>query len=992
VIGRLGTAFAVLAVVGSSCSRPREPPASDAPSSPREVSHEPAAGAEASKDAAAVTALGESTYLRGEFDSARALWQAALAQAHATHDSVWQGRILTWLGLAAYRQGQYSQARLIGEQALALKLQFGARTDLSRSYNALGLLAWNEGRLADATVLFGQAAGSARTADDAAGLAKAANNLALVHTELGDFAKARDGFLETRRSGHRLRDARIEGGALTNLGMLDVQMGDPGSAIESLRAARALYRSIGYETGEQNALGQLGTAFDALGEPRLAFAALDSALELSRKEGLRQEEASNLELIAGLHRQAGDLHRALELYDRANRLNGELGLAVEEGTDLRSEAEIHSVLGRPDLAREYMGRALEIHRAAGARLQELRDHLLLADLASATGEASEVADHLHAADRLAAALDARTARVEVALGKAVIGDRAGNGRGVLRVLGVARGDLSRGGYAAEWQAAALRGRAYARLSLLDSAAVAGREAVAAVERFRGNFGSGFLRTSYAADKAGAYADLVDVLLRMGRTGEAFEIADAGRSRALLEHLGAPGAKPTMRGGTVRGLAESEVMLRRIDTLVSRLDVLEETPPGERDASARAQARSMAAKLAEARSAYETRLVQVAERDAAGAAFLGGRRAGVSEVQRALLPGEALLEYFVVPERVILFVVTLEDVRSVATAIPLEDLARRVRLARDLLAAPASRSEGVGDVLSALHALLVAPAEQAEALRGVRRLVIVPHSVLAYLPFAALQREGTGRYLMEDYSLLQLPSAAAFAVLRSEVSREVEGSRPVGQAAAFAPFPGALPGSAREARVFRRAVSGAVTHEGASATEARLRDALASGGLVHVATHGVMNVRNPMFSRIELARSSGRSEDDGRLEVHELLELRINAPLVFLSGCETGVGAAWSTQFARGEDYATLAQAFLYAGARSVMATLWRIGDEGAAAFAERFYARLPAEGPAEALAAAQRELLNDPRYAAPYYWAAYQVSGDGGPLPRAHTGAAMSVE
>ncbi len=742
---RLWGLIVVLGIAGWSCSKPRDTPESGSPSPPGGVPTHLATRPAAPPDPDSLIGHGESVYLRGEFDSARALWQGALTQARATHDSARQGRILTWLGLAAYRQGNYTQARLIGEQALALKLQARVRGDLSRSYNALGLLAWNEGRLADATVLFDKAAGSARASNDEAGLAKAANNRALVHTELGNFAEARAGFLETRRSGHRLGDARIEGGALTNLGMLDVQMGDPRSAIASLQTARALYRSIRYETGEQNTLGQLGTAYDALGEPRLALAALDSALELSRKEGLRQEEASNLELIAGLYRQAGDFHRALDLYDRANRLNGELGLAMEEGTDLRSEAEIHSVLGRPDLAREFAGRALEIHQAAGARLHELRDHILLANLASATGGQSAVANHLRAADRLAAVLDARTARVEVALGKAVIGDRAGDSRSVLRALSVARGDLSHGDYGSEWEAAGLRTRAYARLSLLDSAAIAGREAVAAVERVRGNFGSGFLRTSYAVDKATAYADLVDVLLRLRRTGEAFEVADASRSRALLEHLGAPGAEGTLRGSTVRALVESETMLRRIDTLVSRLDVLEDTPPGERRATARAHARALAAELAEARGAYETRLVQVAERDAGGAALLGGRRTGVSEVRRALRPGEALLEYFVIPDRIVLFIVTPEDVRSVVTETPLEDLARRVRLARDLLGAPAPRSEGVSEILSALYALLVAPAERVERFRarsGWSSFPIRSWRICHLRRFSARERGGT----------------------------------------------------------------------------------------------------------------------------------------------------------------------------------------------------------------------------------------------------------
>jgi CHAT domain-containing protein len=154
----------------------------------------------------------------------------------------------------------------------------------------------------------------------------------------------------------------------------------------------------------------------------------------------------------------------------------------------------------------------------------------------------------------------------------------------------------------------------------------------------------------------------------------------------------------------------------------------------------------------------------------------------------------------------------------------------------------------------------------------------------------------------------------------------------------------------------------------------------------------MNSRNSLFSRVELARGTGGSRDDGRLEVHEVLALRVRAPLVVLSGCETGVGAAWSTQFARGEDYATLAQAFLYAGTRNVMATLWRIGDQGAAAFAERFYRHLALMPPADALAAAQQDLLKSPRYGSPYYWAAYQVSGDGKPVFDPHSAGKVSVQ
>jgi CHAT domain-containing protein len=134
----------------------------------------------------------------------------------------------------------------------------------------------------------------------------------------------------------------------------------------------------------------------------------------------------------------------------------------------------------------------------------------------------------------------------------------------------------------------------------------------------------------------------------------------------------------------------------------------------------------------------------------------------------------------------------------------------------------------------------------------------------------------------------------------------------------------------------------------------------------------------MFSWLETSPGrAGNPADDGRLEVHEILGLRVRSPLVFLSGCETGLGTGSSTSFTPGEDFATLARAFLYAGARSVVATLWRVDDQAAAALATRFYRRLDA-GPTAALAIAQRELLADRRYRAPFYWAGYTSAGDGG--------------
>jgi CHAT domain-containing protein len=188
----------------------------------------------------------------------------------------------------------------------------------------------------------------------------------------------------------------------------------------------------------------------------------------------------------------------------------------------------------------------------------------------------------------------------------------------------------------------------------------------------------------------------------------------------------------------------------------------------------------------------------------------------------------------------------------------------------------------------------------------------------------------------------------------------------------------LPASSAEAKAVGRRRRDVTIYRGEKATEERLRGALESGGLVHVASHAVMNAQSPMFSRLELAPGpSGDARDDGRLEVHEVLGLSVTAALIYLSGCETGVGAAGATRFDRGEDYSTLSQAFLYAGARNVLATLWRVEDRSASLFARYFYEELRDVIPSEALSRAQRAMISHPEFGSPYYWAGYRLNGTG---------------
>jgi CHAT domain-containing protein len=923
-------------------------------------------GASASED---LLQAGLELYADENYDSARTIWTHALRQARSADDEQRVARILTELGLAEWRLVRLDSATARQQQAIELKNRLGLPEELSRSYNALGLIALSQSRNQEAVRHFEQAFEAARAAGDSSGMAKAAGNQALPAAYLGDFARAREAARRLREAGRSMGDVRFEANGLSNEAMVDLYLGDPRPAIARLDTALRLYARIVYRTGEQTALGQLATAWELTGDVDRSFATLDTALSISRRLGLKEDEAINLRLLAQAHERVGDYRRALRFYEQADTIFGTTGARSELGLVRRGAAAIHTQIGTAGRARELAQSARELHREAEETREELEDLLLLALIDFRSGGMATARTSLDSARALAERLGTRGARLSAALGRARIADLAGDSRAVLDELRRAARDLAPGDYAAEWETAALEARAHAREGRLQAAVDAGRRAVTAVERTRRALTSETLQSALVSDRASAYGDLVLALLRLGRTAEAFTVADAARSRGLLEHLIV--ARGSLSDSSASRLAEGETLLRRIDQLVQRVRESEGRSQNERSSVANRVDAGLVSLLAEARSEYEALVVRTAGDKGNRTLFESGSLE-VKAVQGALEPGQALVEYLITAERIVAFVVTRERLRSVTTSFSPSAIKEQASLLLELWGkAGASWRDGL-PASRALHQTLIAPLRGEGLLRDIRSLLIVPHGIIAQVPFAALQDAGTGRFLAQEYVISHIPSAAALPTLTGR-----NGVNGFQAATGFAPFPVQLPVTAAEVSAVRRFVPGTTVHVGPSATEASLRTSLNAGGIVHVATHGVLNARNPMFSRVELARGSSASDNDGRLEVHEIVGLAIRSPLVFFSGCETGATHDWATDPVLGTAAQTLAQATVAAGAAEVISTLWRINDAGAGAFAEHFYRRLPEVGVAQAFAGAQRAVAQDVRFGSPYYWAGYTLTGAG---------------
>jgi CHAT domain-containing protein len=247
------------------------------------------------------------------------------------------------------------------------------------------------------------------------------------------------------------------------------------------------------------------------------------------------------------------------------------------------------------------------------------------------------------------------------------------------------------------------------------------------------------------------------------------------------------------------------------------------------------------------------------------------------------------------------------------------------------------------------------------IRGTR-VVVVPHDVLHYLPFAAL-RSPAGRWLVEDYALSTLPSASVLKFLAGKGSQ--------GNAAALAvgnPDVGAglnLRWAEREARFVGQRVPSTTVLVRGEATEARTKSLIGSAGLIHFASHGELNETDPLASALLLVPGGN---EDGRLEVRELFGLELSANLVVLSACETGLG-----KLSRGDELVGLQRAFLYAGTPAVVTTLWKVDDRASFDLVRAFYERLAAEGPVAALRQAQLTTMGIHPH--PFTWAAFGLTG-----------------
>lgn len=344
----------------------------------------------------------------------------------------------------------------------------------------------------------------------------------------------------------------------------------------------------------------------------------------------------------------------------------------------------------------------------------------------------------------------------------------------------------------------------------------------------------------------------------------------------------------------------------------------------------------------------------------------------AELQRALGPRDALIDYLVLPTRVAAIVLTNRAARVVQLPIEVDSLqALAQRLRHPLLAAHAGRVDLARapfdlSVAHRLYEQVLQPLEP--ALAGRDRLAIAPDGPLHLVPYAALVTEGppaahayaAAHYLVDRAQILLLPAAQFLD--RPAHDR-------VGPLHVVAVM-GDAPGAGRELALIQAAVGASRVDviAGADATPPRILTLASRYDVFHFGVHAIADDRDPLASHLRLSPEAQR---DGFLNLTDIARARWHAPLVVLSACETLEGPVY-----RGEGMMGLARAFLETGAGTVVATEWPVGSASADLMGE-FYRRLTSgASPAAALRASQLALRRTPATSHPFFWAGYAaISG-----------------
>jgi CHAT domain-containing protein len=955
--------------------------------------------------------IGDVHRLLGEMRKALEKYDEALPISKVIEDRRGEALALNNAGSIYWSLGEMRKALDNYEEALPIVRAIGNRRGEAVMLNNIGLVYSFLGEMRKALDKYDESLPIRRAIADRRGEANTLNNIADVYRLQGEAQKSLEKCNEALPIYRAVGDRRGEAIALNKIGMAYFSLGETRKALEKYHETLPITRAEGDRNGEADTLSNISGVYLSVGETRKALEKYHETLPIYRAVGDRRGEAGTLNNIGVAYRLLGETRKALDIFNEALPIRRAVGDRRGEAITLNNIGESYRLLGEKQKALDTFHEALPITRAVGDRTGEAGTlnnigvaYLSLGETQKALDMHDEALPIFHA-----------------------VGDRNGEAN---TLLGIARVEQKRGNLTQARQAIEQA------VSLVESLRtnIAGQEFRASYFASRQKFFETYIDVLMEyrhQNPAGALDAVALAVSERARARSLLELLTEARAdirqgvdssllereRSLQQRLNARAAAQVRLLNRKHTPEQADAAVKEIDSIMAEFQDL------------RAQIRSSSPKYAALTQPQPLSLAEIQQHALDPDTLLLEYSLG-DDASYLFVVSQTSITSHLLPKRAEIEAATrrVRDLLTAPQPRPGDTEAKyqaRIKEAR----------EGYWTQAAELSRMLLGPAASQ---LGRKRLAIVADGALQYIPFTALPAPSPGndkernsgaepQPLLVEHEIVSLPSASTLATLRRETAgrkpaekslavladpvfnyddtrvrwnvgkagakaktrsadsdemdivslQMLRSGRETGMIGAEGAF-GRLLSTRREAAAILALVPERERRQALDFEASRktaLRPELGEYRVVHFATHGMLNNTHPELSGIvlSLVDEAGRPQD-GFLRLQDIYNLKLQAELVVLSACQTGLGKE-----IKGEGLIGLARGFMYAGAPRIVASLWKVDDRATSELMKRFYQGLlgpEALSAAGALRQAQLSIWKQKQWRAPYYWAAFVLQGE----------------
>ena len=906
-----------------------------------------------------ITKLAVIETYQGNYDQALELSNKALKiQQAAGNQNGIADALRNFANINIY-QSNYKEASTYVQQALEISNAIDDKVGVARCYNLLGNIHWQQGNLDEAMEQYQKALPIAQSIPDQTFVGKILGNMGLIYVNQGDTALAKEYYLKSLKITRETKNRRSESINLYNLAQLYTKLGSYSEAYDSYQ--QTLNTAI--ELGDK---GLEAVCYEGIGVLQKFFANYDVALEyldksfrIAREIGEKRAEAYALAAIGNVYQSQKEFTQSLDHFQKALRIYEAINEKGGTSKMLESIGFDHWMMGNNDEALKYYSKSLAIlestnqkdempesYRSIGLAYQSKRQ---FSDAEAAFSKSIEISKEVGTSDTL-------------------------------------------------WQSLHSKGEVLRDSEKGEEALALMKESIQVIERMRSEVNVTEQRADYFEDKVNVYKDTIQMLVATKNDEEAFEYVQRSKARAFLDMLAE--AKIDQEEILDQPIRERKKKIEKeLESLQQKI-----RDENNKDNVSRAAIQEIEKKTNELESEYSNLVVEIRKKNPLYADVQYPEPLKLSNAQALVDQKSVLLEYSIGTSASSLFVIT-PDSLQVFDLPGKQKLEEQVQKFRDVLMKPDQTYEVTEQSYSnyvmlaqTLYSELIQPAES--ILKNKEQILIAPDGILNYLPFECLLPKGRQSgaidfrklpYLTRQFEINYVPSISVLATVLKNEQQKPEDSKEllafadpqlvksagknigVGKVRSWVGTPAPLPFARTEVkRIAELYPKDSVTVlEGKDASEENLKQLdLREYRKVHFASHGVIDEEKPEFSALIL--SSDKKGEDGYLTMREVFDLKLNADLVVLSACKTGLGKEIN-----GEGVSGLSRAFLCAGTPSVLVSLWDVYDRSTADFMASFYKNMEVKkmNKAAALREARLEMITSKKFSHPYYWAPFALIG-----------------